>query len=55
MPEIKLKFEPKEDITAYELAFLVAHIVPLAPLKDGVIFTHKQWNELPYSIQRHFK
>lgn len=48
-------FNPKENITAYELAFCVAHFGGISPPKDGISFEPKIWNELPENIKRHFE
>lgn len=48
------KFEPQKDITAYELAVIVAHVTGRDALKDGVRFPRKYWDALPAEIARHF-
>ena len=53
-------FNPLSDITAYELAFIYAHvrivddgtIKPLA--QKTVTFLNDRWETLPPAIQRHF-
>lgn len=47
-------FRPLEDITAYELAFCVAHFGGGLPPKEGISFEPKVWDELPDNIKRHF-
>ena len=43
-------FEPRVDITAYELAFIIQHNGD----SRRVCFTQKQWDELR-SIRRHYR
>ena len=50
---ILTKLEPKKDITAHEVAYIVSN---LRGLPTGTIcFTDKQWSELPIEIKRHFQ
>lgn len=51
---MRAKFEPKSDITAYELAQCVASFGGGARPKDGVQFQSAQWDGLPESLKRHF-
>lgn len=50
-------FEPKEDITAYELAVVVAHISGMTPPKNGVYVNEasESWISVPESVKRHFR
>ena len=52
---ITVLFTPKEDITAYELAVIVAHLIGKggAPVY-GVQFSHVNWGKLPENLKRHF-
>lgn len=50
---MRAKFEPKPDITVYELAQCVAHFGGGTP-KNGVQFQSAQWDALPESLKRHF-
>lgn len=47
------KFQPKEDITAYELAILVSNFGGSSPPKHGLEFRKQDWDELG-NLQRHF-
>lgn len=51
-------FRPKEDITAYETAFLLGHIVIGGVMQSvwqsPIQFTDTQWSEVPEPIRRHF-
>lgn len=55
---IRKFFRPQTDITAYETAFILAHLSVAAwrPLwKQEVVFTLRQWEEeMPKEMRRHF-
>ena len=57
--EIKLKFEPLEDITAYELAIIYSTLVvsPINSLRKSVIAIEEEdMSEDPFKLViRHFK
>lgn len=57
MSGVVAKFEPKSDITAYELAQIVAHLPGTATRspRHGIVFAEEQWLMLPLGIKRHFK
>lgn len=48
------EFVPQEDITAYDLALVVANLGTISPPKLGVLFPEPQWEELDTRIKRHF-
>lgn len=51
----KAAFDPLPDITAYEVAYVVAHLGGLQlPPNRGVYFTDAQWDGLPRGVRRHF-
>lgn len=54
-PSIKAAFEPLEDITAYEIAFVVANLSLTAAPSHGVWFTQDKWDGLPDPVKRHFR
>lgn len=51
---MKKLFVPQEDITAYELAIIVAKTTVMGI--DGILFSHENWEEevLPLGLSRHF-
>jgi hypothetical protein len=48
--DVTASFEPRADITAYELAYIIQH----GGDSRRVCFTQKQWDELR-SIRRHYR
>jgi hypothetical protein len=49
--EVPVRFEPQQDISAYELAYINLH----GGAGGGTIcFTQEQWDTLPPGISRHF-
>lgn len=50
--EVKTKFEPAPDITAYEVAIIVQNVVP--KMSNATYFTEKVWDNLPHYLKRHF-
>jgi hypothetical protein len=51
------KFEPKEDITAFELAYVLKRVsIGLgSSMNGGVHFSPEQWEGLPPGVRRHFE
>lgn len=54
---MKKRFNPKPDITAYELALIYGNLMlgetkPL--LKQDVLFTEGLWADTPEGVRRHF-
>ncbi len=45
---VRKTFDPKKDITAYELASILAHV-------QGQALYQEEWDKLDQSITRHFK
>lgn len=49
-----LYFVPKPDITAYELAYINAHVGGYQGLTSRVLFTQEMWLYAPEQVKRHF-
>jgi hypothetical protein len=53
--EFEALFEPQEDITAYELAYIVARArVGIGGNLMKIRFQQPQWDKIPERIRRHF-
>jgi len=48
------QFVPVDDISAYEIALIVANLGTMSPPKHGVLFPEAHWEELDTRIKRHF-
>ncbi len=53
---MKYIFEPRFDITTYELAYVVAHMAGMgSSISLGMVITDEQWKGIPDNVQRHFR
>ena len=52
---MRIYFEPKRDISAYEVAFVVANISGYGAPKNGLEITTEKWDALPFYVKRHFR
>lgn len=48
-------FEPLDDITTLELAYVVARATPTTALRRGVDIPEPSWLEMPQNVRRHFR
>lgn len=51
---IVAQFVPCDDITAFELALVVANVGMSSAIRQGVIFPEHAWEELDLRVKRHF-
>jgi hypothetical protein len=51
---MKYYFYPKHDITAFELACIVARLSGGMPPRHGIIISDEQWGAMPAEIKRHW-
>lgn len=54
-PELTLRFEPEEDITAYELAMIVSNKSGFGTFKTGMAMRKNAFDALSPEVRRHLK
>lgn len=52
---LKVFFEPKEDITAFELAFIVSRIAPNEGRLAGIRIREDSYKAIPDGARRHLR
>jgi hypothetical protein len=51
---MKIYFDPKPDITAFELAIIFARVGGGCAPRHGVEIEETQWNKMPLEMRRHW-